>query len=226
VICWSCEREGGTGALCGACGALLPPDDSADYFAVLGVPRGYAIDVAAAEASYKRLSRQMHPDRFATADPRARRASLGHTVQLNEAWRTLKDPVRRAEYLLRLWGVEVASEDRKNDQKAGNGEHGTRKVAVPPAFLMEILELHDDLKSAQRAGDAVKVALMAEEMRGRAAEAMKTIGAALDAASTEAPAASRLDEAERALIALRYYRRFLDQAAAHDDRAGGEASGG
>ena len=216
MICWSCEKEGGAGPFCGACKALLPPDDGADHFAVLGLPRGYALDFPAAEVAYQKLSRQLHPDRFATADPRARRASLGHTVQLNEAWRTLKDPVRRAEYLLELAGVDVASDD----QKAGpGGERGTRKVAVPPAFLLEVLELHDDLGNARRAGDAVKVAFMTDEMRGRAGEAMKTIAAALDTGSTRAPEQSRLEEAARALIALRYYRRFLDEADAYEERA-------
>jgi len=214
VICWSCEREGGGGPFCGICQALLPPNDGADHFAVLGLPRRYDLDFSAAETAYQGLSRQLHPDRFATADPRARRASLGQTVQLNEAWRTLKDPVRRAEYLLELAGVEVASDDQK---PGPGGERGTRKVAVPPAFLLEILEMHDDLGNAQRAGDAVKVAFLTEEMRGRADEAMKTIAAALDTGSTQAPDQGRLDEAARALIALRYYRRFLDEADAHED---------
>ena len=94
-----------------ACGALQPPDDAADLFAVLGLPARFAVDLAAAEAAYKELSRQVHPDRFATADPRARRASLARTVQLNEAWRTLKDPVRRAEYLLLRAGIDVGEQE-------------------------------------------------------------------------------------------------------------------
>lgn len=223
MICWSCEREGGGGPFCGACKALLPPDDGADHFAVLGLPRGYALDFPAAEVAYQKLSRQLHPDRFATADPRARRASLGHTVQLNEAWRTLKDPVRRAEYLLELAGVDVASDD----QKTGPGvDRGTRRLAAPPAFLLEILEVQDDLGNAQRAGDAVKVAFLTEEMRGRAGEAMKIIATALDTGSTQVPDQGRLDEAARALIALRYYRRFLDEADAYEERGQDRSGGG
>jgi molecular chaperone HscB len=213
VICWSCEREGGTGPFCGACQALLPPAEGTDNFAVLGVPRRYGIDLVEAEAAYQKLSRRLHPDRFATADPRARRASLAHTVQLNQAWRTLKDPVRRAEYLLELAGVDVAGDD----QKPGAGaQRETRKVAVPPAFLMEILELHDDFGQARRRGDGGQVAKLTGEMRGRAEQAMKTIAAALDVDSG-APDAARLDDAARALIALRYYRRFLDEAEAHEE---------
>jgi molecular chaperone HscB len=203
-----------------ACQALLPPAEGADHFAVLGLPRRYGIDLAEAEGAYQKLSRRLHPDRFATADPRARRASLAHTVQLNQAWRTLKDPVRRAEYLLELAGVDVAGDDQKPNAGA---QRETRKVAVPPAFLMEILELHDDFGEARRGGDAAKVAALTAEMRGRAAEAMKNIAAALDTGSTAAPEAARLDEAARALIALRYYRRFLDEAEAHEEGAAGSA---
>jgi molecular chaperone HscB len=216
VICWSCEREAGAGPFCGACQALLPPAEGVDYFAVLGMPRRYGIDLGEAEAAYQRLSRRLHPDRFATADPRARRASLAHTVQLNEAWRTLKDPVRRAEYLLELAGVDVAGDDQK--PRAG-AQRETRKVAVPPAFLMEILELHDDFGEARRRGDAVKVAALTDEMRGLAAQAMKSIAEALDTGSAAAPEGARLDEAARGLIALRYYRRFLDEAEAHAEDA-------
>jgi len=203
-----------------ACQALLPPAEGADHFAVLGLPRRYGIDLAEAEGAYQKLSRRLHPDRFATADPRARRASLAHTVQLNQAWRTLKDPVRRAEYLLELAGVDVAGDDQK---PSAGAQRETRKVAVPPAFLMEILELHDDFGEARRGGDAAKVAALTAEMRGRAAEAMKNIAAALDTGSTAAPEAARLDEAARALIALRYYRRFLDEAEAHEEGAAGAA---
>src|SRR5262245_33137619 len=216
MICWSCQKEAGAGAFCAACGALQPPDDDRDLFAVLGLPASYAIDFPAAEDAYKELSRQVHPDRFATADPRARRASLARTVQLNQAWRTIKDPIRRAEYLLLRAGIDIG-------EKKSSGGDGveTHKVAAPPAFLLEILELNDELTAARRAGDEVKVAFMAEEMRARAAETMKTIGAALDTG-----AADGLQEAARSLVALRYYQRFLDQASPADGSGvkGGGAS--
>jgi molecular chaperone HscB len=209
VICWSCEREAGTAPLCAQCGALQPPDDAADYFSVLGLPARYAVDLSAAEAAFKQLSRQVHPDRFATADARARRASLGRTVQLNEAWRTLKNPIARAEYLLGRAGLTVASEDKKAGW--GGDERGTRKVVAPPSFLLEILELNDELATAKQAGDTVKVAFMAEEMRVRAAESMKTIATGLEAGTPE-----RIEQAAQALIALRYQQRFLDAAEPRD----------
>jgi molecular chaperone HscB len=207
MICWSCEREAGSGPLCGACGALQPPDEGADHFQVLGLASAYAVDLAAVEAAYKRLSRQVHPDRFATADPRARRASTSRTVKLNEAWRTLRDPVKRAEYMLSRAGVNVGGQD------------GDKKV--PPAFLMEMLELNEELGEAQAAGDAPKVAALTASMRRRAAETMATIASALEAATPD-----RLEEAANALVALRYYNRFLDHVAAHEERMDAQAAGG
>jgi molecular chaperone HscB len=211
VICWSCEKEGGKGPLCAACKAILPPDPGGDRFSVLGLPRKFEVDVAAAESAYKDLSRQLHPDRFAKADARARKAALARTVELNDAWRTVKDPVKRAEYLLELAGFGLAGDDRKAEDPLRK----TKQVAAPPAFLIEILEQRDELSEAQRTGDTVKVAFMADEMRGRAAEAMKTIAATLET--------GQFEEGARTLVALRYYQRFLEEVAAHEERS---ASGG
>lgn len=209
MICWSCEKEGGKGPFCGACKAILAPDAGSDRFAVLGLPRRFDVDLVAAETAYKDLSRRFHPDRFAKADPRARKVALARTVELNDAWRTVKDPLRRAEYLLELAGYALAGGEKSAEMSK------TRKVSAPPTFLVEILELRDELAAAQQAGDAVKVAFMSEDVRGRAAAAMKTIGTSIDGATPES-----LDEAARALMSLRYYQRFLDEVAAHEERAG------
>ncbi|HXU06712.1 MAG TPA: Fe-S protein assembly co-chaperone HscB [Polyangia bacterium] len=213
MICWSCQKQAGTAPFCGACGALQPPDDGADLFAVLGQGARFAVDLTAAEAAYKDLSRQLHPDRFATADARARRASLARTVQLNLAWHTLRDPVRRAEYLLLRAGIDIS--EKKPSTATDSSDRGTHKVAAPPAFLLEILELNDELAAAKRAGDTVKVAFMAEEMRARARESMSAIGTALDAG-----APGKLEEAARSLVALRYYQRFIDHASGGLEGAG------
>ena len=208
MICWSCERatEPAPGeATCSFCGALLPVDQAADYFSVFGLPRRYDLDVAALEARYRELTRKLHPDRFAKADPRERRASLGRSVQLNEAWRTLKEPVKRAEYLLGLLGVEVAPET--------GGK-------VPAELLGEILELREALGEARMEGDDVTVQRMAVEMRERVAKSLAAVAQGLSesspAESTRATAEG-LDAVARQLVALRYYRRFLDEVEVHDE---------
>ena len=187
---------------CAHCGALQPPDPGADYFAVLGVPRRYDADVGEMEARYRELTRKLHPDRFARADARARRASLQRSVQLNEAWRALKDPVRRAEYLLQ----------------------GTATEAAPPALLAEILELRTELGEARMEGDDGKVQAMARAMRARADQALARMAALLSGG--EPLAAETRAEAARQLVALRYFQRFLDEVAVHDEaRAEGASHG-
>ncbi len=206
MICWSCEREGGAGPLCAACGAILPADEGQDRFAVLGAPRKFSIALDAVEGNFKKLSRQVHPDRFVTADARARKAALSRTVQLNEAWRTLKDPMRRAEYLLELAGFGLKGDDRK---RVGE-EAATREVSAPPTLLMEILELREELADAQRAGDAAKVQAMAAAMRARHADTLAALAAALDQ-----PDGAKLEEAAKLMVGLRYYQRFLDEVPGH-----------
>jgi molecular chaperone HscB len=218
MVCWSCEREAGAGALCGACGAPQPVSTHGardDYFAVLGVERRFDLPARELEARYKELSRKLHPDRFAKADPRARRAALQRTVQLNEAWRALKEPLRRAEYLLELAGVKLASDD---------GGARSRGVAASPALLLEILELREELGEARLASDDAKVARMGEAMRARAEAARERVAAALTGVGADGKA--RLEDAARELVALRYYQRFLDEVAAHEEaREGGRANG-
>jgi molecular chaperone HscB len=169
---------------------------------VLGLPSRYAVDLEVAEAAFKQLSRQVHPDRYAKADPRARKAALARTVQLNEAWKTIKDPVARAEHMLARAGVDIGRGDA-----AADGAKETREVMAPPAFLLEILELNDELMTAKLAGDTVKVAFLVEDMRGRLAESMRTIAAGLEGGT-----AAELEAAGKAVVALRYQRRFLDAA--------------
>jgi molecular chaperone HscB len=207
MVCWSCEKNAGTGALCTSCGAVQPTDAQADHFAVFGLPRAYPLDTRDLERRYKELTKQLHPDRWAKSDPRARRASLARTVQLNDAWRVLRDPVKRAEYLLSLAGVDVG------------GEEGTRKlnaagervrVPVPQDLLMETMELREALMDARLKDDDAEVERLADEVRARRDRALANVARDLG------PSADH-DAAVRELVALRYYQRFLEEVSAHED---------
>ena len=119
--------------------------------------------------------------------------SLRRATDLNQAYKTLKDPVQRAEYLLGLVGVDVGRED-------GGGP----KAA--PAFLMEIMELREGLLEAREAKDAVRVGALTTDVRARAAAALAEVAAGFAAGDTGRVTA--------AVIALRYFRRFLDEVEA------------
>jgi molecular chaperone HscB len=206
----------GDGVFCAACRAIQPPDVAADHFAVLGSERRFAVDVAELERRYKELSRQLHPDRFARADARARRASLARTVQLNEAWKTLRDPVRRAEYLLSLAGIEVGGEEGTRKTVAGEKQ----RVPVPQALLMEVMELREALLEARGEGDDARVAALAADVAARKQRAMAAVGEALG----RTPLA--VDAAAEELVAVRYFDRFLDEVAVHDEARAAAAEAG
>jgi molecular chaperone HscB len=209
MICWSCEKNAGGGLTCTSCGAIQPADPTADHFAVFGIERRYAVDVADLERRYKDMTKVLHPDRYARADERARRASLKRSIQLNEAWRTLKDPVRRAEYLLSLSGVEVGAEDGTSKRVDG------QKVRLPvaPALLMEVMELREGLAEARAASDHGRVDALAVDVRGRREKALRAV------ASVFAQKAPDLEAIAHDLVAVRYYDRFLDEVAVHEEAA-------
>ena len=212
MICWSCQKAAGAGVLCAACGAVQPPDPQADYFQVVGIPCAFAVDEAELERRYKELTKILHPDRFVRSDARARRASLERSVQLNEAWRNLKDPVRRAEYLLSLHGIDVG-------ERVGPGEQGKRNeqktLPVPPVLLMEVLELREALAAAHAARDVHETEALIAKVRRRLDEVMG------DVAKGFAVAPPDLTTIAARLVAVRYYRRFLDEARLMWEQDGG-----
>jgi molecular chaperone HscB len=203
MICWSCQKAAGDGMLCAGCGAVQPPDPKADYFAVFGISRAFAVDDVDLERRYKDMTKVLHPDRFARSDPQARRASLERSVQLNEAWRALKDPIRRAEYLLLLNGIEVG--EAVGGRRSGEtDEHAT--LPVPQVLLMEVLELREALAEAHAAKDVNEAEALIAKVRSRLSTVMEDVAKAFAAPTPDlATAAARL-------VTVRYYRRFLDEA--------------
>ncbi len=144
--CWSC---GGMRAahFCYACGKVQPPAP-VDYFAFFGMPRKLNVDVARLEQEFYGLSRKLHPDLNARADKREQEWSLEQSSLLNDAYRTLKDPIKRTQYLLGLEGVELEEQSKSATEKArAAGE--VKKQIVPPDLLEEVFELNMQLEEAR-----------------------------------------------------------------------------
>jgi molecular chaperone HscB len=205
MICWSCEKNAGDGLLCSGCGAVQPPDPTADYFRVFGLPRKFDLDLGDLEERYKELTKTVHPDRFARADSRARRASLERTVQLNQAWRTLSQPVARAEYLVALGGIELGDALGSRASQASN--RATQPVDT--ALLMEVMELRETLAEARTSGDSARMAALTADVQARYDKEMAQIAAGF---AVEPPNISAI--ATR-LSNVRFYRRFLEEAQVH-----------
>jgi molecular chaperone HscB len=105
------------------------------YFEIFSLPPHLVIDTPALEKSFYALSRRLHPDRFASKPPAEQAAALAESSRLNDAYRTLKDPITRTEYLLKLEGIEL--EEQSSAATAAARTSGTQKKQVVPEDLLE-----------------------------------------------------------------------------------------
>ena len=180
-----------------------------DPFETLGIPPAFDLDLTAVEKRYRELARVLHPDRYIGGSPAERRMALGKAVEVNEAWRLVRDPIRRAEALLRRRGVRI--------------EEGKEPKAAPE-FLMEMMEQREALSEAKMSADAAAVERLAEAIYDRQKDVTARIAAALAPPTPASPnggsAASgeaSLDKVVSLIGELRYYRRFLDEVSAIQD---------
>lgn len=144
--CWSCG-DMRAAHFCESCGSLQPARPT-DYFSFFGLPRKLNVDVARLERDFYQFSRKLHPDVFARATGKEQDWSLQKTSQLNDAYRTLKDPIARTEYLLKLEGVHMEEQSKQaTEQARQTGE--MKKQVVPPDLLEEVFELNMQLEEAR-----------------------------------------------------------------------------
>ncbi|MBM3573253.1 MAG: Fe-S protein assembly co-chaperone HscB [Alphaproteobacteria bacterium] len=198
--CWSC-RGPVTPELpfCATCQAVQPPGHL-DHFARLGITPGFAVDAGEIDRRYFALQRRLHPDRFATRSSRERALSQQQATSLNEAYETLKDPLARAGYLLKLRGIEVNAEGCN--------------TLTDPVLLSEAMELREALSEADdvAAVDAI------------AARAAVDIGECLGELA-RAFACDDLAAAGRLTTRLKYLTKLADEARVHRvKRAGARQS--
>ncbi|MBT9333319.1 Fe-S protein assembly co-chaperone HscB [Paracidobacterium acidisoli] len=213
TACWSCGAPlAGARAFCDACGKVQPPSPDADYFTVFGLPRRLAIDTAALERVFYRLSRKLHPDVYARASANEQQWSLDQTSLLNDAWRTLKNPVSRTEYLLRVEGVQVESE-RAEDGKA-------KESRVPADLLEEVFELNmqlEEMRMNRKMGDddpALRADLEKAKTQFEAQLAavdadLQSLWSAWDAALDNHAPAAETKPVKDSMVALLDRRRYL-----------------
>src|SRR5580704_7934892 len=151
--CWSCG-EMRAAHFCTSCGKVQPPAP-ADHFAFFGLSRKLNMDVARLERDFYELSRKLHPDLYGTAGSREQEWSLEQTSKLNDAYRTLKDPIARTRYLLHLEGVELEEQSKTATEKArSTGE--MKKQIVPPDLLEDVFELNmqlEELRAQKKMGE-------------------------------------------------------------------------
>ena len=123
-----------------------------DFFTLFSLPRKLHLDLPALEKSFYAQSRKLHPDRFAAKPAIEQQAALAASSQLNDAYRTLRDPILRTEYLLSLQGIQLEEQSRAATDLAKST--GTQKKQVaPPDLLEEAFELNMALEEMKMGGD-------------------------------------------------------------------------
>ncbi len=187
--CWSCGGPlAGIPLFCATCGAVQPPGQM-DHFTRLELPQGFAVDPGLLNRRYFERQRLLHPDRFATASPRERALSQSQATAINEAYETLKDPLRRADYVLHL-RRDVANTEGCN-------------LVNDLELLQEALELREALAEAESPAEVGALA-------ARARDDIERCSADLNAAFAD----DDLDHAARLITRLKYLRKLADDCRA------------
>jgi molecular chaperone HscB len=143
-------------------------------FELFGLPEQFAQDLALIDERWKELQREAHPDRFAAQGTAAQRIAMQWSVRINEAYKRLKDPLKRASYLCELRGSPIDAENN---------------TAMPPEFLMEQMEWREELEGARNAEDLDK---LEEELLRARDGTLKQIERLLDREKNAHAAAQRI----------------------------------
>ncbi len=156
----------------------MPTTLDRDYFSLFGLPPVFAIDVERLDALYRELQRQVHPDRFGAAGEGERRLALERAAHINEAYRTLKDPLRRARYLLERHGLDP-----------------TTRQDVAADFLAEQMALREALEDIRQAPEAAeglaRLSAFLEEIEARWAAGIEGLAERLASGREDWEAACR-----------------------------------
>ena len=146
---------------------------SDSHFALFDLPEQYALDADALDHAYRTVQAQVHPDRFAAAGDAQKRIAMQWATRANEAYRTLRDPLKRAVYLLHLRGIDVGAENN---------------TAMEPAFLMQQMEWREAIEDAVGAKNVDALDALASDLRDDARARFAKLGALLDGGSNQAAA--------------------------------------
>ena len=172
-------------------------DLTSNYFELFSLPVSFEVDKAALAARFRELQRAVHPDRFANASDAERRLSMQLATRVNEGFRTLKDPLARARYLLELNGVELNDTDTRLDG----------------AFLMQQMELRERMDAVRGADDAeLRLQRLSDDIRSLERQLVEELGRLFADGS-----AAALQQARDASRKLQFFHRLGEELEQLDD---------
>jgi molecular chaperone HscB len=149
-LCWQCGQPDVCVLVCPACKALQKPPS--DFFEFFGLEEKLTLDPAGLQRRFYELSRQVHPDRYTLKSETERACSLEATSILNDGYRALRDPIKRARYVLKLHGFDIG------EQRSNN---------VPPELLEEVFELNEALEEIRNGDESARPRLIEAEEKFR-----------------------------------------------------------
>ena len=139
---------------------------SLNFFELFEIPVAYDVDLNELQKKYTALQQAVHPDKFANAGDQEKRLSMQQTSHINEAYQTLKDPVARAVYLLKLKGVDINLDN---------------ETTMDMAFLMEQMEMREKLADMRQQDDPLEqLDKLAAEVKNKMAEMTRQFSAAYE----------------------------------------------
>lgn len=192
--CDKCEADLYSPIACASCHTLYPVPESLDHFALFGLPRAQDLDEADLHRRYIELTAQVHPDYFSGPSSQTQRLALTLSARVNEAYRVLRDPLLRAEYILETSGGPAASEDR----------------TVAPDLLGRVMMLREQIEEAREIGDEAGLKTIATQVRGELEQMTRRVFE-LARRVAEEPQEEDRRELRRVLNAVKYLRSLLDQ---------------
>jgi len=193
--CWQCGHQSEKSLFCHFCDSLQPP--TPDYYRFFGLEQKLDLDTEALQKRFYELSRQLHPDRYTRKPEAERQYSLEGTAILNGAYRTLRDPVKRAEYVLKRNGFESGAERSRN---------------VAPDLLEEVFELNMAVEELHSGDDSVRPQLeqAREKFVGLRGEIDASLGQLFQAYDSN-PGREALEPIRAALDRRKYIQNLIDQ---------------
>jgi molecular chaperone HscB len=193
VKCSTCEALTQVPFACEDCHQLLAHVQGANYFELFGLPRRFEVDTALLEERYLAISRNIHPDKYATAGEGMQAFALRASASVNNAYDVLRDPLHRAEYLLESAGGKSATQDKR----------------VPQDLLAEVLMLREELEEARATNDRTALEALRTLVARRKQETEHKVASLSRDLNTAAGEVK--DELRLQLNALKYLNNLLAQ---------------
>ncbi|PWA92233.1 DNAJ heat shock N-terminal domain-containing protein [Artemisia annua] len=181
--CWNCKSEKGF-LICESCGCVQPVDQKVDYFSIFGLERRFDIDDGSLEGTYKNWQKKLHPDLVHTKSKEEREYAAEQSARVIDAYTTLRKPLKRAIYIMRLEGVEVDEEQTVSE----------------PELLGEIMEIRE---AVEEASDSQALNKIHSQMEEKLSHWSDTFGNAFGS--------KKYDEALKAIQRMTYYHRVNEE---------------